>query len=396
MHACGHNAMTRVQLIINGMDIFMLQGTGQTKACANILMLQDDVQSTDEVCGRLATCINHALTSPDDQLLSEVPLLIHGQRMHQHPHGVRGLFECLQKDDDDGVAVMPCGRESDGTPIVEPPARPVPVFPPLAPPTQPGQPAVPGGAPQADPNALINGMMATLRAMTELNMQADARSAAMARQQMDLQAATLRNDTHQLGQLSHTMGNLGHDVGRAIASQPPPAIQATLSHPNAAHGQSTDLQQMGSLTRPHPVGLSVAGFNHSPHAQAFQAQPNNENTRRVDEAAHQITQRCLPTLVKARHDAAHTCGVITCSNFILGHVFVVETRLNIFGKICRCHWWHSTLGTGCITSSGFLLQPNTQERNFGRHAPTLGGLDSQLVPRCGLRGTRLWHLSSSP
>jgi len=174
-----------VRLIVNGMDIFMLQGPGQTKARANLSMLQDDVQSTNEVCGRLATYIRFALTLPDDQLPLELPLLIYGQRMHQHPHGMRGLIEYLQKDDDGGVVVMPYGREPDGTPIVEPPVRPVPIFPPLAPPplappTQPGQPDVPGGAPQADPNVLINSVMAALRAMTELNLQDDARSAAMA------------------------------------------------------------------------------------------------------------------------------------------------------------------------------------------------------------------------
>jgi len=81
---------------------------------------------------------------------------------------------------------------------------------------------------------------------------------------MQLQAATLKNNTHQLGQLSHTMGNLGHDVGRAIASQPPPRIQATLSHPNAVLGQSTNPQKLGLLTRPYPVSLSVAGFDYGP------------------------------------------------------------------------------------------------------------------------------------
>jgi len=103
---------------------------------------------------------------------------------------------------------------------------------PIAPPTQAGQPAAPGGAPQVDPNVLINGMMAALQAMVELNLQADTHNATMAQQQMQLQVATMKNNTHQLGLLSHSMGNLGHDVGRAIASQPLPTIQATLSHPN--------------------------------------------------------------------------------------------------------------------------------------------------------------------
>jgi len=34
---------------------------------------------------------------------------------------------------------------------------------------------------------------------------------------------------------------------------------------------------------------------------------------------------------------------------------------------------------GCITNSGFVLQPNIQERDFGRYAPTLEGLDPSTV-----------------
>jgi len=87
---------------------------------------------------------------------------------------------------------------------------------------------------------LISSAVAAMRAMAEMNAQADARSAAMAhsaamaRQQLDPQAAALKTNAQQLGQLSHAMGNLVHDVRKAIASQPPPAIQATLSHPNVA------------------------------------------------------------------------------------------------------------------------------------------------------------------
>jgi len=99
---------------------------------------------------------------------------------------------------------------------------------------------------------MINGMMAAVQAMaqamTQMNVQADARSPAMARQQIDLQAATLKTNPQQLGQLTSAMGNLGHDVGKAIASHPPPTIQATLSHPSAVLGQSVDLKVMGSLT----------------------------------------------------------------------------------------------------------------------------------------------------
>jgi len=73
-----------------------------------------------------------------------------------------------------------------------------------------------------------------------MNIQADARSAAVARQQMDLQAGTLKSSAQQLGQLTSAMGNLGHDVGKAIASHPPPTTQATLSHLSVTPGQSMD------------------------------------------------------------------------------------------------------------------------------------------------------------
>jgi len=62
--------------------------------------------------------------------------------------------------------------------------------------------------------------MAAVQAMTyamvQMNIQADVRSAAMARQQMDLQAATLKTSAQQLGQLTSAMGNLGHDVGKPL------------------------------------------------------------------------------------------------------------------------------------------------------------------------------------
>jgi len=150
---------------------------------------------------------------------------------------------------------------------------------------------------------MINGVMAAVQAMTQamsqMNVQADARSAAMAPQQMDLQVATLKTNAHQLGRLASAMGNLGHDVGKAIASHPPPTIQATLRHPSAVLGQSVDLKEMGSLTQPHPVCLSLSTFNYGPCVQAFQPQPNDKNTRHIDEATHQIIQRCLPASVKA-------------------------------------------------------------------------------------------------
>jgi len=234
----------------------------------NLALLHDNMQTTQDVCARLAECMNFALDLPDDELPLEVPLVFYGQRMRQHPHGMRGSFNHLQKVGDNGTVVIQHGRQSDGTQIVDP--TPVPVFPPIAPPAQPGQPAppaqpgqpvAPGVAPKFNPTAMLNSVVAAAQAMAQMNVHADARSAAMARQQMDLQAATLKTNAQQLGQLTHAMGNLGHDVGKAIASQPPPTIQATLSHPNAVPGQSIDPHQMRLLTRPHPVSLSLPRFN---------------------------------------------------------------------------------------------------------------------------------------
>jgi len=88
-----------------------------------------------------------------------------------------------------------------------------------------------------------------------------------------------------------SLGQSGTEVGKAIASHPTRhAIQATLSHPNAAPGQSNDPRHLGSLTRPHPVSMSIPTFNYCPHVQAFQPQPKDKNTRHIDEATHQIVQ----------------------------------------------------------------------------------------------------------
>jgi len=44
----------------------------------------------------------------------------------------------------------------------------------------------------------------------------------------------------------------------------------------------------------------------------------------------------------------------------------------------RCYW-HPSFGTCCTTSSGFMLQPNIQEREFGCYAPSLDSFDPALV-----------------
>jgi len=142
-------------------------------------------------------------------------------------------------------------------------------------------------------------------------------------------------------------------------------LQATLSHPNAVVGQSNDPRVLGSLTCTVPVGMSVESFDYGPCVQAFQPQPNDKNMRRVDEATHQITQRCLPDSVKDRYDAAHTSGVVLpVSDYLGGFVHVVEIAVDQLHRIVRKFFWHPSLGTGCITSRGFVLQPSIQERDF--------------------------------
>jgi len=79
------------------------------------------------------------------------------------------------------------------------------------------------------------------------------------------------------------------------------------------------------------------------------------------------------------------------NDFIIGFEFHVETRKNALSKVYRCFWWHSMLGTGCIAGSGFLLQPNIQERDFGRYAPSLEGLDPAKVRNWYLDLVRVGH-----
>jgi len=103
---------------------------------------------------------------------------------------MRGSFEYLQKVAENGAVAIPYGHEFYGTQIVEPTAVPLPVFPPIVPPAYPGQPNPPPGivppgpgvVPQSDPMAMLNSVVAAVQAMAQINIQADARSAAMARQ----------------------------------------------------------------------------------------------------------------------------------------------------------------------------------------------------------------------
>jgi len=187
-------------------------------------------------------------------------------------------------------------QHMNGVPITDP----VVIQPPVPPPI----PAAPtGGAPPAagpvagngpDPNAaLIQGVLTAIQAMTQMNLEQNTRNASMTQQQSALQAASMRANQLQLRHLTNHLGNLEHEVGRAIASHPTRhshTIQVTLSPPNIATGQSNDSRTLGSLTRTVPVSLSIPSFNYGPYVQAFQPQPNDKHTQRIDEATHQIVQ----------------------------------------------------------------------------------------------------------
>jgi len=73
----------------------------------------------------------------------------------------------------------------------------------------------------------------------------------MTQHQSLLQAALMRANQLQLQHLTNHLGNLGHEVGKAITSHPTHhnhTTQATLSQPNVAPGQSNDPRVLGLLT----------------------------------------------------------------------------------------------------------------------------------------------------
>jgi len=217
--------------------------------------------------------------------------------MQVHQYSITGSFECVKCVDDANTIVTLYRFDTNGAQIVDPVVIQPPVLPPV-PPVEVNQPPTPGGAPMVapvpgyvqDPNTvLIQGVLAAIHAMTQVNLQSDMQNTSMTQQQMRLQAATMRSNAQQLQHLTNHLGNLGTEVGKAIASHPARhTIQATLSHPNAIPGQSNDPRHLGSLTRPHSVSMGIPTFNYGPYVQAFQPQPNNKNTRCIDKASHQI------------------------------------------------------------------------------------------------------------
>ena len=160
-----------MRAIINGMDVFVLTAPNTQIASDNLTMLEDDVQSSEELCDMLVGHLLYAETLSPDQLPLEVPIILYAERMQTHPYAITGSFAYVKKVDDTNAIESPCGRNGRGAPITDPVIAQPPVLPPIlaAPPQVP--PHVPGGAPPTavpvvgnvpDPNvALIQGVCCT-------------------------------------------------------------------------------------------------------------------------------------------------------------------------------------------------------------------------------------------
>jgi len=266
------------------MDVHVLTAPNAPIISDNLTMLDDDARSSQALCDVLINHLLYAESLPPHLLPWEVPIVLHAGRMHTHPYAITGSFGHVKKICGTNTIVIPCGRNINGVPITDPVVTQPPVPPPIPAATMGGTPSsagpVAGNGP--DPNAaLIQGVLTAIQAMTQMNLEQNTRNASVTQQQSALQAASMRANQLQLWHLTNHLGNLGHEVGRAIASHPTRhshTIQATLSQPNIAPGQSNDSRTLGSLTRTVPVGLSIPSFNDGPYVQAFQPQPNDKHT----------------------------------------------------------------------------------------------------------------------
>ena len=85
-------------------------------------------------------------------------------------------------------------------------------------------------------------------------------------------------------------------------------------------------------------------------------------------------------MVRRRYEAVHTSGIIIfAKEYIQGYRHVVKPWSGHGIAVRHGFYWHSTFGTGCVAASGFILQPNIQEREFARYAPMLDSLDPANV-----------------
>jgi len=209
-------------VIINGMSLFMPTAPNTAHVPGNFAMLEDYVQSSEEICRLLVRHLEHADTLSPDQLPLEVPLLFFGVQMQTHPCAVTGSFEHVKQVDDANTVMIPYGFDANRTQIIDPVVVQPPVLPPI-PAAQVNQPHVQGGAPPValvagnvqDPNAaLIQGVLAAMQAMMQVNLQSDLRNASMTQQQSQLQAATMRSNAQQLQHLTNHLGNLAPKLER--------------------------------------------------------------------------------------------------------------------------------------------------------------------------------------
>jgi len=258
-----------------------------------VTMLEDHEQSFKEMCCTLVDHLLYAEMLLPDRLPLEVPIMLCGERMQTHPFAITGSFAHVKKVDNANAIEIPYGRDAGGMQITDPVVKQPPILPPIPAAPPPVPPTIPGGAPPVvapvvgnapDPNAaLLQGVFSAIQAMMQMNIQSDLRNASMTQQQSSLQAALMQANQMQLQHLTNHLGNLGHEVGKAIASHPTrhnhTTIQATLSQPNVAPGQSNDPRVLGLLTQTTPPSMSVPSFNYSPCVQAFQPQRNDKHTR---------------------------------------------------------------------------------------------------------------------
>jgi len=276
---CQHNDGNRVQVIIDVMSLFVLTAPGTKMTLKNATMLEDHVASTQQMCRILGHHLAFANALPPDRLPLKVPLLFFGKRMRTHPHMTPGSFDYVKKVDDANVVVIPYGVDDRGAQIVDPPVIGSPTILPVPASTMPGA----GTSPNSDPNvALLQGALAAMQVMTQMHMQSDQCNACMSQQQVRLQAATLQSNAQQLEHLTNHLGNLGYEVGRAIANHPTQhshTIQATLSHPNAVPGQSNNHLDPATV-RMFYLDLCQVAHDHGIYVPAYEEfQPEDTFSR---------------------------------------------------------------------------------------------------------------------
>jgi len=161
-----------VRAIINGMDVYVLTAPNTPITLDNLTMLEDNVQSSKELCNILVRHLLYAETLPPHRLPWAVPIVLYAGRMRTHPCAITGSFGHVKKIYGTNTIVISYGRDHSGAPITDPVVIQPPVLPPIT-------VAPTGGAPPAaglvagngpDPNAaLIQGVLTATQAMMQIN-----------------------------------------------------------------------------------------------------------------------------------------------------------------------------------------------------------------------------------